>query len=82
MYQRIATLNSRQEELFGESSRMPDRYGFARVSQPGIGEIRALFWVANPVSFIGSMKDDSCRTSRKNSLELIELSIINKVSLV
>ena len=33
-------------------------------------------------SNIGSMRDDFYWTSRKNSLELIELSFINKVSLV
>ena len=30
----------------------------------------------------GSIRDDPYRTTRKNSLELIELSSINKVSLV
>jgi hypothetical protein len=33
-------------------------------------------------SNIGSIRDDSSWISRKNSLELIELSSINKVSLV
>jgi hypothetical protein len=33
-------------------------------------------------SYTGSIRDDSSWISRKNSLELIELSSINKVSLV
>ena len=35
-----------------------------------------------PSSSTGSIRDDPYWTSRKNSLELIELSSINKVSLV
>ena len=33
-------------------------------------------------NYTGSIRDDSYWTSRKNSLELTELSSINKVSLV
>ena len=40
-----------------------------------------LVWVSS-CSDTGSIRDDSYWTSRKNSLELIELSSINKVSLV
>ncbi len=40
-----------------------------------------LVWVSS-CSNTGSIRDDTYWTSRKNSLELIELSSINKVSLV
>ena len=41
----------------------------------------SLVWVSS-CSNTGSIRDNSHWTSRKNSLELVELSSINKVSLV
>ena len=41
----------------------------------------SLIWVSS-CSNTGSIRDDPYWTSRKNNLELIELSSINKVSLI
>ena len=45
-------------------------------------DISCLFSLTCSCSNTGSIRDDPYWTSRKNSLELIELSSINKVSLV
>jgi hypothetical protein len=50
------------------------------LSQPYI--IQLFSYLSKPFGIYWEIRDDPCWTSRKNSLELIELSSINKVSLV
>ena len=50
-------------------------YGWGIYDDPKCGKIDLVFFCSNT----GSVRDDPYWTSRKNSLELIELSSINKV---
>ena len=53
---------------------------YYRKKQTSTNKVR-LVWVPRFTN-MGSIRDDPYWTARKNSLELIELSSINKVSLV
>ena len=55
-------------------------YQYTRTQQYVIKIIQGIQFLS--CSNTGSIRDDPHRTCRKNSLELIELSSINKVSLV